>query len=236
VKENEMNSMTSNLIRWAGLAAAAGGSLFVGIQVIHPPDTLASVTTPAWATVHFLGVAMSVFVLLGLTGIYARQARAAGVLGLTGYLLFGAFWATAGAFQFAEALILPAVAADAPAFVDGWMGMIDESGRGRELLGALPLVHTVSGLLYLLGGLVFGVATIRAGVLVRWAGGLIAGAAIAAPVLSVLLPHEFVRGAAAPMGLALAWLGYALWSERRQDAAAPASGVPHLRLGQAGAE
>jgi hypothetical protein len=227
---------TSNLIRWAGLAAALGGGLFVGIQVVHPPDTLASVTTPAWATVHFLGVAMSALVLLGLAGIYARQAGEAGVLGLAGFLLFGAFWATAGAFQFAEALILPVLAADAPAFVDGWMGLIDESGRGDALLGAVPLVHKLSGLLYLLGGPVLGVATIRAGVLPRWPAGLLAGAAIAAPVLSMLLPHELVRGAAVPMGLALVWLGYALWSERRQDAAAPAIAAGSLRLGRVGAE
>jgi hypothetical protein len=34
---------------------------------------------------------------------------------------------------------------------------------------------------------------------------------------TVVLPHTLVRSAALPMGLALVWLGYALWAERRQD-------------------
>jgi len=37
----------------------------------------------------------------------------------------------------------------------------------------------------------------------------------------VLLPHAIQRLAAIPMGLALASLGYALWSERREQAADP---------------
>jgi small multidrug resistance family-3 protein len=39
------------------------------------------------------------------------------------------------------------------------------------------------------------------------------------------------RLAAVPMGLALAWLGYALWSERREHASDPVpdQGSPHLR-------
>jgi hypothetical protein len=32
---------------------------------------------------------------------------------------------------------------------------------------------------------------------------------------AVLLPHAVQRLAAVPMGVALGWLGYALWSERR---------------------
>ena len=46
-----MKTTPSNLIRWAGLAAVVAGILFVGMQPIHPPDVLASVTTGAWALV-----------------------------------------------------------------------------------------------------------------------------------------------------------------------------------------
>jgi hypothetical protein len=35
---------------------------------------------------------------------------------------------------------------------------------------------------------------------------------------AMVLPHEFIRVAAVPFGLALAWLGYALWSDRRASA------------------
>jgi hypothetical protein len=88
-----------------------------------PPDTLASVTTSAWAIVHYVGVAMCLFNLLGITGIYARQVKESGWLGLAGFLVFGLVWALLACFQFAEGLILPLLAADAPRFVVGFLGI-----------------------------------------------------------------------------------------------------------------
>jgi hypothetical protein len=41
---------------------------------------------------------------------------------------------------------------------------------------------------------------------------------------------------AVPIGLALAWLGYALWSERREGAADPIPGTASAQLSQSGAE
>jgi membrane protein implicated in regulation of membrane protease activity len=82
----------------------------------------------------------------------------------------------------------------------------------------------------MLGGLLFGIATLRAGILPRWPAGLLAVAAALTP-LAALLPHEIQRLAGIPVGLALAWLGYALWSERRAQAAEPVldSRSPQLR-------
>jgi hypothetical protein len=48
--------------------------------------------------------------------------------------------------------------------------------------------------------------------------GLLAVAAALTPA-AALLPHDIQRLAAIPVGLALAWLGYALWSERRREQA-----------------
>jgi hypothetical protein len=89
-------------------------------------------------------------------------------------------------------------------------------GRPSEVdLGVLPLIYNLLvGVPYMLGGLLFGVATFRAGILPRWPAGLLAVAAILTPA-AALLPHAQQRLAAVPVGLALAWLGYALWSERR---------------------
>src|SRR3712207_8251696 len=42
---------------------------------------------------HSLATAMCFFALLGIAGLYARQAEKAGWLGLAGYLLFSLFWA-----------------------------------------------------------------------------------------------------------------------------------------------
>ena len=82
-------------------------------------------------------------------------------------------------------------------------------------LGALPAIYGLLGILYMLGGLLFGIATFRAGVLPRWPAGLLAVAALLTPA-AALLPHAIQRYAAIPVALAIAWLGYALWSERPQ--------------------
>ena len=87
----------------------------------------------------------------------------------------------------------------------------------------------------MLGGLLFGIATLRAGILPRWPAGLLAVAAALTP-LAALLPHEIQRLAGIPVGLALAWLGYALWSERRAQAAEPAPGPESPQMHQTAAE
>ena len=50
--------------------------------------------------------------------------------------------------------------------------------------------------------------------------------AVAAPLslAAALLPHEHGPKVVAPVGLALAWLGYALWAEQREHAADPVPG------------
>jgi membrane protein implicated in regulation of membrane protease activity len=105
------------------------------------------------------------------------------------------------------------------------------TGNAGEInFGVLAALWPLSGVLLILGGLLFGIATFRAGILSRWAAGLLAVAAVLTPA-GALLPHEHKALVAVPVGLALAWLGYALWSERREQAAepVPGSGSPQLR-------
>lgn len=208
-----MKITTATLIRWAGLPAMAAGFLFMVIQIVHPPDILSSVTTGRWVIVHFLGLAMSLLALLGITGIYARQVEKAGWLGLSGYVLFSLFWALSTATQFTEAFVLPVLATEAPKFVAGFLGIVN--GSASEIgLGALPMLYALTGFAgYMLGGLLFGIATLRAGILPRWAGSLLAIAAVSV-LTAELLPHPLDRLLAVPMGLALVWLGFALWSSR----------------------
>jgi hypothetical protein len=96
-------------------------------------------------------------------------------------------------------------------------------------------VYSLTSVLYLLGGVLFGIATFRAGILPRWAGGGLAVGTVAPLVLSLLLPHEFIRLAAVPVGMALALLGYALWSERREKVSEPLPrrSSPQLRPAEA---
>jgi hypothetical protein len=219
IKESKMKPTASNLIRWTGLAAMVGGITFAGIQPIHPADVVSSVTTTEWAIITPLKTVMSFLFLLGIAGLYARQVNKAGWLGLAGFLMLSLTWALELAFIFAEAFIMPPLAAVAPKFVDSFLGTA--GGRASEVdLGAVPVLFALVGVLYMLGGLLFGIATFRAGILSRWAAGLLAATAVLTP-LAALLPHKIQRFAAVPFGVAVAWLGYALWSERRTQTSEP---------------
>ncbi len=162
-----------------------------------------------------------------------RWRRPAGSV-WSGFLVAGLFWALTLGFQFVEALLSPVLATAAPKFVEGFLGIV--TGHAGEIdLGLLPTVYSVTGILYIASGLLFGIATFRAGVLPRWAGALLAFAAVA-PLAAPLVGHPFDRLFAVPMGLALIWLGYAVWADRRKGAAQPVAGKGSPQFSRAGAE
>ena len=201
------------LIRWAGLVAIVGGIIFAGIQPIHPPDVLESVTTTFWAVIVSLKFAMCFLFWIGIMGIYARQVEETGWLGLAGFLLFSFSWFLQTGFVFTELFVLPVLATTAPQFIVSALGVAN-GAPGEMNIGAFVPTYNGVGITYLLGGLLFGIAIFRARVLPRWPAGLLAVTALVTPA-AALLPHAVQRLAAVPMGIALAWLGYSLWSERR---------------------
>lgn len=205
---------SQSLIRWSGLAAIAGGIIFAGIQPIHPPDELSSVTTGLWAIIISLKFAMCLFFLIGFTGIYARQAEKAGWLGLVGFALLTVSWFLQTGFVFVELFVLPVVSTQVPSFIDSYLGVVN-GHPGVMDIGALVPTYAVLGVCYLLGGLLFGIATIRAAVLPRWPAVMLVFAAVITPA-AALLPHALQRYAAVPMGLAMIWLGYSLWASQRK--------------------
>lgn len=159
---------------------------------------------------------MCLLFLVGITGIYARQANKAGWLGLAGFLLLGLSWWLMASFVFVELFVLPILAPTSPQFVESFLGIVNGT-PGDMNIGALPAMFGVIGILYLLGGLVFGVATYRARVFPRLPAALLAAAAVITPA-AALLPHALQRYAAVPMGIALVWLGYVLLRERQDRA------------------
>jgi hypothetical protein len=222
-----MKIAAQDLLRWSGPAAIIAGLSYVLVGVFHPPNVVEAVTTTPWIVVHILAMVTSIFGMLGFAGLYARQAEKSGSLGLAGYLLLNLWLALILGFTFVEVFILPPLASVAPAFVAGWLGMFNGTAS-TIALGALPIVWTITAPLYILGGILFGVATFRAGVFPRWAGALLAVGTAMGP-LAALLPLDLQPKIAIPTGLALAWLGYSLWSERRTNSAAPASIAAKLR-------
>ena len=223
-----MKITTESLIRWSGPAVALAGLSYALVGVFHPPNLDSAVTTTPWLLVHVLAIAMSVFGLLGLAGLYARQAEKAGWLGLAGYLLLSLWLLLILGFTFVEVFILPALATAAPDFVAGWMAMLNGTESSADL-GSLSTVWLIAGPSYILGGLLFGIATFRAGILPRWAGVLLAVGTVMGP-LAAFLPLELQPKVAVPVGLALIWLGYALWSEQRAKRAAAPAGTSVLKV------
>ena len=211
-----MTITTSTLIRAAGVSAVLSGLLYIVIQPIHPEENAATVTSTAWVVVAVMTIAMAVLGLVGASGIYFRQVRETGLTGLVGYLVFGSFYLAVTAWTFVEVFVLPRIADEAPQFVDDFLG-IPAGVSAQGDVGGLPLLFTVVSGLYLVGGLVFGIAVYRAGILHRGAAALLA-AGSAGAVAAAVLPHAVGRYAAVPVGMAMVWLGWSLWSEQRTSA------------------
>jgi hypothetical protein len=215
-KEPRVRVTNAKLSRAAAVCAVLAGSLYVVIQFIHPDETVAAVSTDSWAVVALLTVAFAVLALVGVTGIYLRQTEEAGVLGLVGYVALALFFLLPIAFSFVEAMILPLIVDDIPGFVENFNGLFNGEGTDGTL-GALESISFVAGVLYLAGGLLFGIAVLRAKILWSWAAIFVIAGAVMAPLASVV-PHEVGRFAAVPFGVGLIGLGLSLWVDRREAA------------------
>ena len=146
-------SSSSDLIRWGGLAALVGGVLFVVGDLLGLTlgadfaQAAASGTFVLQQLVFLLG---TVLVLFGLFGLYVSQSEAAGILGLFGFLVALLGMALLSGFSWAQAFVVPLIATQSPA-----------------LLETEPLGSILSFVTFTVGWLVFGIATLRAGVYPR---------------------------------------------------------------------
>jgi hypothetical protein len=212
-----MKVTTTGLIRATSIAAILAGLVFVVIQPLHPDDVLASVTTDAWAIIHYATLAMLALFVVGVSGIYARQVDRLGWLGLAGYvvLVIGLVLTAIGGVI--EAFVQPLVASSDPRFVEGMLAMVH--GHPTDVdLGSIPLVWNASSIGFLGGTLLFGAANFRAGILSRWASAIFAVGLLASAPAAGLLGNP--RVAAVPVGIGLAWLGYSLWADGRKRVSA----------------
>lgn len=222
-----MSLTRTSLLRGAAVAAVGAGVLFIGVQVGHPHlDARALLTTEV--EVRNLGkVLMAVLALVGITGIYLRQVRRAGVVGLVGYAVLAVGYLLMTSTVLAAATILPTVAVTDPAYVDDVVAAMT-GGTPEGDLGLLRTVLRVQDLAYLGGGLVLGVALFRARVLARWAALLLAFGGVVTVVVA-MLPDPFYRLVAVPNGVALIALGVSLWRSlgagEAADGATPRPGV-----------
>ena len=139
-----MKITNANLIRLAGLSALLAGLCYVFVGIFHPANAPASVTTTRWEVVHVVACAMSFFGVLGLAGLYVRQAVKAGWLGLVGFVLLSLWMVVIMGFSFVEAFILPHFATATPSFIDAWMKMFN-GGSSHVPPGSAPDVVDAVG-------------------------------------------------------------------------------------------
>ncbi len=215
----------------AGLAAVLGGALFIGVQANHPHLDAGFATTTDYQLRESAKVLMAVLSLIGISGMYLRQVRQTGLLGLVGYVLFGTGYLLLMATEVIGAFLIPSLTHAAPGYVNDLLtAAVGDSTTGD--IGGMHTLFVVTGIAYLLGGVVFGAALFRARILPRWAAALLAAGTFSTLAIQVL-PHVNERLFALPTGVALIGLGYGLWRDQRTGALIP-SPSPAPRLDPAG--
>jgi len=210
-----VSTTTNRLIAIAGPCAAIGGAIFAGVQINHPPADVAHLVTSEMTIRQTAKILFCALTLVGFAGMFLRHRHQFGRLGRAGYALVSVGFL---AMLVQECLIgyyLPTLAHAKPVYVqhvlNGAMAHGDSSG-----IGAWQVLF-LAGIGYSVGGVLFGIALFRAGILSRWAAALLGVGAVSSPAFA-LVPQSLAPLAAVPVGLGLAWLGYALWSERRSQA------------------
>ncbi len=194
---------TSKLIRWSGLFSSLAGLLYAMAALIHPAgEDAASILMPSWAPAHAIGTGAAILMLLGFIGLYARQAEKAGKTGLVGFILVIIGSAFLMGEEMQSVVVSPLIAVKAPQLIE------ESAGSGVTLVFGLAFL-----VCFALGFILFGISTMRAGVLPRWSGlALILGVVL---TFGGQISHGIGIFAAAILGLGLAGMGYALWSEKR---------------------
>src|SRR5262245_14995369 len=146
-----MTITATNLTRAAGTAAAVAGAIFIAVQIKHPPMEVASAETTEWVVRSCAKVVMTALALVGITGMYLRQFRQAGVLGLAGYLIFAAGYLAMFSVEVFAAAVLPALTDTEPGYVND---VIVTSARGTPIndIGGVQTLLNLAGFGYLAGG------------------------------------------------------------------------------------
>ena len=194
-----MNVTTSGLTKAAGAAAAVAGAIFIGVQINHPPLDVASVETTE------VVVRDTVKVRHGRPGAgrhhrHVPAARSAATE--------SSAWSATSCSAPATCVILghglrrrvrPPRRSPRPnpAYVNDLLDAADGGTSSRRHRRDAVAVQPDPGIGYLVGGLIFGIALFRAGVLARWAAALLAVGTVVTAALAVL-PDAFNRPLAVP--------------------------------------
>jgi hypothetical protein len=208
------------LSRHAGPIVLVAGAFFVITQlarlsVANRGDLRAQVTNPLFQVASVATVAAFAGLLIALFAAYERQAREAGTFGLAALFAAIVGTLTLGANVWFEAFATPWLVEVAPQIVTA-------KPQGIWVIG-----YVSSYILFALGWVMFGLASLRARVFpVRISVALVVGGLIG--FLAALPPWGV------PLGLALMWLGGWLIKTARAGATTPASAIAPSREPEGG--
>jgi len=212
-----MTITTTKLTRAAGLSAVAGGLLFIAVQINHPLLDATFTTTTEYAVRETMKIFMALFSLIGVTGIYLRQVRQVGALGLIGYVVLSVGYLAIFCNQIIGVFVLPVLAASQPGFVNDVLAVATSRPPVGDI-GPLQIFIQGGGFAYIVGSIIFGIALFRAGILARWAAALLSVGGVAI-LATFVLPELIQRLFAVPVSVALVGLGFSLWREQRTQKA-----------------
>ena len=197
-----MSSRT--LYRLSGFSLVLSGLLLLIGLILNPVDTgMTAVKDPLIMASYLLGFFAVLFTLLGLPGVFLRQAERAGLLGLLGMLF--TFFGVAildGTHSVISFAVLPVLATSPVTATQ--LGSLDTAIQQ----GLLGMLVTIGAPMILLGLLLLGIATLRAGIFPRWVGIVLIAVVPLAP-LSFVVPilsnagFEFSYFALAAAGVVL---------------------------------
>ena len=210
-----MSTTTNRRTTIAGLCAATAGAIFIGVQINHPSATVAHLLTTEMTVRMTAKVLFCALALVGFAGMFLRHRHQFGRLGRVGYSLLSVGFLAMLVQECIIGYYLPTIAHSKPVYVQHVLNGAMAHGVSSGI-GAMQELFLIAGIGYSLGGLLFGIALFRAGVLSRWAAALLAYGTVSALSLAAL-PESFGRPFAVPTGIALIGLGISLWrNEHRQ--------------------
>jgi hypothetical protein len=219
---------SSTLYRWSGIVLLVGGLVgLVGAVLVtllfpghnHTPQEVLSGSWPWVEGLLFVGFVLST---LGVPGLYLRQAARAGGLGFVGLGLLSLGLLGEVSLGAISTFIIPILGQWAPTFLTG------SSSDKIPLVTFLVLILGTT-LLQAVGGILLGMASIRARVFPRWAGILLLASSILslliAPLQSSSLANLVELVANGTFFLAFAWFGSALVAQGKEPVGAPSAAV-----------
>jgi hypothetical protein len=190
----------------AGIAAAALILLSQLLQVVGPMIVSESFWFATQSVRYGLALVAMFVLLIALTGLYARQTPETANLGLIGYVTASLGTLLVAGDWWHEAFAGPVLREKVPE-------LLATAPGGTLLIGA-----TVTSVMFAAGWVIFGLASIRAGVFPRRQAVLMTVAGVAG-VLALVSPFQI------PLALAVGWMGLWLDSSERREVKQPRSQV-----------